>query len=337
MSTLSYRKIFDPKEVDRDPATEAGAEPTDEQLYVFANDTDKDTTGEQMVLAINAAIVTQRPLLIYGPPGSGKSSLAPNIARILGIPFHSHVVTSRTEVRDLLWRFDAVRRLSDARAGGGDDRVGIRRTRGGLRDDKEYIQRGVLWDAFDTLTSPPRQGNTDAPSDKPSSVVLLDEIDKADPDLPNGLLVPLGSHSFPGPNGRIIRPAANPPLVVITSNNERELSAPFLRRCITLTLKEPTEEHLIKVAKARFKKSKVTEDKKTVMLKDEKSDLDIYEQVAHFVVNVATTAETQGLRQPSTAEYLDAVRSCKRLGIVPEGDAWKLLSHAVLIKSDTRA
>lgn len=335
MSTLSYRKVFDPDEVDRDPAAEAGAEPTDEQLYVFANDNDKDMTGEQIVLAINAAIVTQRPLLIYGPPGSGKSSLAPNIARILGIPFHSHVVTSRTEVRDLLWRFDAVRRLSDARAGGGDDRVGIRRTRGGVRDDKNYIERGVLWNAFDTPLSPPRQGDTEEPSDEPSSVVLLDEIDKADPDLPNGLLVPLGSHSFPGPNGRIIKPAANPPLVVITSNNERELSAPFLRRCITLTLKEPTEDHLIKVAQARFKKFKMPADKKSV-IEDEESDLVLYAKVAHFVVNVSKMAENQGLRQPSTAEYLDAVRSCKRLGIVPEGDAWKLLSHAVLIKSDTR-
>lgn len=331
MSTLSYRKVFDPHEVDRDPAVEEGAEPSDEQLYVFANDNDEDTTGEQMVLAINAAMVTQRPLLIYGPPGSGKSSLAPNIARILDIPFHSCVVTSRTEVRDLLWRFDAVRRLSDARAGGGDDRIGIRRTRGGVRDDKEYIERGVLWDAFDTPLSPPGQGNTDAPS----SVVLLDEIDKADPDLPNGLLVPLGSHSFPGPNGRIIKPAANPPLVVITSNNERELSAPFLRRCITLTLKEPTEDHLIKVAQARFKKSEVPEDKKSV-IEDEKSDLDLYAKVAHFVVNVSKMAENQGLRQPSTAEYLDAVRSCKQLGIVPEGEAWTLLSRAVLIKSDTR-
>jgi MoxR-like ATPase len=327
MNTLSYRKVFDPREVDRDPAMEAGAEPTDEQLYVFANDNDKDTTGEQMVLAINAAIVTQRPLLIYGPPGSGKSSLAPNIARILGIPFHSHVVTSRTEVRDLLWRFDAVRRLSDARAGGGNDRVGSRRTGGGVRDDKEYIERGVLWDAFDTPRSG-RQGNTDARSDEPSSVVLLDEIDKADPDLPNGLLVPLGSHSFPGPNGRMIKPAANPPLVVITSNNERELSAPFLRRCITLTLKEPTEDHLVKVAKARFEKSGVPED--------EKSDLDLYGKIAYFVVNVSKTAEKHGLRQPSTAEYLDAVRSCKRLGILPEGDAWMLLSRAVLIKSDAR-
>lgn len=302
MSMLSYRKIFDPADVDVDPELAADTEPMDDQIYVFGNDHDEDTAVNQIVLAINAAIVTRRPLLVYGPPGSGKSSLASNIARVLGIPFHERVIDSRTEVRDLLWRFDAVRRLSDSRL------------EGGVKEDRHYIEQGVLWDAF-ASRHPREQENID----EPSCVVLLDEIDKADPDLPNGLLGPLGSFSFRGPGaGEWIKPNGNPPLVVITSNNERELSRPFLRRCIALTLQPPTKSHLVKVAAARFGDSNV----------------EVHRKIADFVVDAVREAEDRRLPAPSTAEYLDAVRSCERLGIPTEGLLWDVLARVVLKKSE---
>jgi MoxR-like ATPase len=306
MSGFSYNKVFDPADIDVDPEADVKKGLADDQIYVFANDYEGDETGDQIVLAINAAIVTHRPLLVYGPPGSGKSSLAPNIARRLGIPFHSRVIDSRTEVQDLLWRFDAVRRLSDAHAA-----VGV-------KNDKHYIERGVLWDAF---TASQRDA-----TGKPSCVVLLDEIDKADPDLPNGLLGPLGSLSFPSPDGGPIQPAGNPPLVVITSNNERELSRPFLRRCIVLTLRPPTQAHLVKVAKARFGANK-----------PEKSDaIERYERIADFVVTVSKNAQDRRQAPPSTAEYLDAVRACERLNISLDDPAWAVLSRVVLTKPDLR-
>lgn len=156
---------------------------------------------DEVVLAVNVALKTGRPLLLFGPPGSGKSTLAPNVARILGWEYYAHVVTARTEPEDLLWRFDALKRLNDAQAKQLVDDMG------------HYYTKGPLWRAFA------------APGGK-RSVVLIDEIDKADPDLPNSLLGPLGSLSFPVPwddEQSVSVPPERAPFVVITTNDEREL------------------------------------------------------------------------------------------------------------------
>ncbi len=288
MQNLDYRRIFDPAEVDL--AALPGSdqrERSDADVYVFDD--------QAVVLAVNAALVTGRPLLVLGPPGSGKSSLAANVARIMSVPLFTTVITGRSEARDLLWRYDAVRRLSDAQA------------QRPLRDEAAYSEPGVLWQAF--AASPPPGAAHDT-----SSVVLLDEIDKAEPDLPNALLVPLGSLEFVGPDGTKVRPTAGRPLVIITSNGERELSRPFTRRCIMVSLQHPDKDHLVRVAFARFGAEHV----------------ELYAELAQLTV---VTGHPSGTDVPSTAEYLDAVQACLRLGVTPDSPEWQLLSRAVLSKT----
>lgn len=286
MNRLNYKKLFNPQEVET-PVTGTGldTEPRDEHVYIFDD--------EELVLAINVALAAERPLLVYGPPGSGKSSLAPNIGRLLGLDVHSVAITSRTEARDLLWTFDAVRRLSDAQ------------TVGQLATYGSYCEPGVLWKSFISSKAVKLGAKRNI-----GSVVLLDEIDKADPDLPDGLLVPLGSLKFEGPEGQIITPKTGPPLVIVTSNRARELSRPFLRRCVTATLSAPSQDHLIKVAEAR--------------LGPQRSAL--YRRLAELM----TDDLEQGVEGPSTAEFLDAVRACIRLNIELAGQEARSLVRAIL-------
>lgn len=271
---MAYQHLFRP-EPPGDP--EGGVEPSDGEVYVF---------DDKVVLAVNVALVTGRTLLVRGAAGSGKSALAPNIARELGRPFVTQVVTSRTEAEDLLWHFDAVGRLSDASTGHA----------GPARD---YYRKRVLWEAFS--------------SDQPS-VVLIDEIDKADPDLPNGLLAPLGSFAFAGPDGELVEASEQArPLVVVTTNNERALPRPFLRRCVVVSLEPPSKEHLLTVARAHFG---------TLV------HAELVEAVADQVL-----AEQNGPDAPSTAEFLDAVRACHRLEIGPDSPEWLQLTSATLVKT----
>ena len=167
---------FDPHAVEAAVPPDDPLAPRDRDVYVF-------DTDERIVLAVNVAMSIRRPLLIYGPPGCGKSSLAPNVARILRRRYYEEVISSRTEAQDLLWIFDAVRRLRDAQAN---------RELGG---DSAYTEPGAIWWAFDRRSAL-EQGGTEQAQDpavdlKAPAVVLLDEIDKADPDLPNNLLLPL--------------------------------------------------------------------------------------------------------------------------------------------------
>ena len=131
--------------------------------------------------------------------------------------------------------------------------------------------------------------------------MLIDEIDKADPDLPNGLLAPLGSFTFTSPTGEVITAGPDQlPLVVITSNDERELPRPFLRRCVVLTLKRPSRQHLLKVATAHFGPD---------------FDPAIVDAVADQVLAEQANADNRGYPPPSTAEFLDTLRACRRLEI----------------------
>ncbi|MFJ2932229.1 AAA family ATPase [Streptomyces sp. NPDC087219] len=283
---LTYEKEFDPARVEGDDSRSADTPyATDGEVYVFDD--------EHVVLAVNVALKTGRPLLLFGPPGSGKSSLAPNVARVLGWDFHLHVVTARTEPEDLLWRFDALRRLSDAQA-----------TR--LDAINTYYAKGPLWHAF-------------AAENDVRSVVLIDEIDKADPDLPNSLLGPLGSLSFPVPwddGGNIsVRPGLEP-LVVITSNDERELPRPFLRRCVVFELGAPSREHLLKVAASHL---------------GDEHDEGLAGQVADSILAARERLVDSGAG-PSTAEFLDAVKACLQLGVAPGTEEWEKLRAITLYK-----
>ena len=188
--------------------------------------------SQRQVDALTLAWAAERPLLVRGEAGTGKSQIARAAAYAIGRfadkPLESddprikvQVVTPRFEATDLLWRIDAVARLADAQRGDELDET-----------NERYCQRGKMWDAFDAT-------NADATC---RPVLLIDEIDKADVDVPNALLEVLGNRSFEGPPPRrnVIRAHdGQMPLVVVTTNEERELPAPFVRRCVVLNLNPP--------------------------------------------------------------------------------------------------
>lgn len=306
----------------------AAADPRDGLVYV---------TSPELDLAVDVALATGRPLLLRGHPGSGKSSLAPYIARVRGWRYYEHVVTSRTQTTDLLWSFDAVRRLADAQV------LGI----GAELDDHRYVVPGVLWWAFAPESAarrgrdlplpegfrlaqvPLQQINRDRSA--ASAVVLIDEIDKADPDVPNGLLIPLGSSEFTVTDTGTFISAQDPEseprpqrLIVITTNEERELPQAFLRRCVVANLPDPPTEDLLAIAGAHLSHAKISfeaaQERLARLLADE-------------LIAAREKAAFSAGRAPSTAEYLDALRACLGLGIVPGEDArWELVRKLTLVK-----
>ncbi len=215
--------------------------------------------------AINAALAIGRPLLVRGDPGTGKSQLARAAARALGRRFRAHVVDGSTETRDLLWRGDAVERLALAQVLGALKEVTEAQALARL-ELQRFIEPGPLWWGFDwegaafqrelrcyraDATARPDPGR--ARSTNEACVVLIDEIDKADATVPNGLLDALGNGSFDVDGvGSVMMDRACPPLVVITTNEERALPDAFLRRCLVLRLALPVERQaLIDVLVAR--------------------------------------------------------------------------------------
>jgi MoxR-like ATPase len=298
-----------------------------------------DFTAETQ-LAVEVALTTGRPLLVRGDPGSGKSSLAAYVARNLKRRYYEHVVTSATQAKDLLWTFDLVRRLSHAQLNEKEPLV-----------DYDYVEPGVLWWVFDResakLRGAPAAGAlrrskaAEEPNakvnnrrDPDCAVVLIDELDKADPDVPNGLLVPLGSMSFrvAETGTEVARPRApDDPgalsnlLVVITTNEERDLPPAFVRRCVVHRLNPPSRERLVRIALAHLRGTGRENDPTTRAL---------LERLAQRVDALRDSAERQSVRAPSTAEYLDAVRACLTLEIGVGSRAFELLERATLWKDD---
>ncbi|MGI9597685.1 MAG: AAA family ATPase [Acidimicrobiales bacterium] len=233
----SYSKIFDPPLVEA--ADEAATKGTNRYRYT-----------ERAILVVNAALVTGRPVLVHGLSGTGKSSLARDVASVLGRRLESHVITGNTTVEDLKWQIDHVQRLALAHGQGTADELAL----------ANFVAPGALWWAFEPESAQiqhRRVFGTDRPSTDTGrrTVLLLDEIDKADPDLANALLEPLeeGTFTVPHLNDRVIsRSAANDgpasPLIFVTTNQERRLPDAFLRRCLDLGLDYPSRSGMLAIA-----------------------------------------------------------------------------------------
>ena len=211
---------------------------------------------ERDVHAIQAAYAARRPLLVRGEPGVGKSQLAKAAAVATGYAFVQKVVNIRTEPQDLLWTDDPIARLADAQlinAASGYMTAGrlAKDLRKKISNRTSYFEPGVFWWAFD-WNSAKRQAEEpeQAKGCKPSNgvVVLIDEIDKAETDLPNGLLEVLGARSFMPDffDKPISAPDDRWPMVVITTNEERELPAAFMRRCVVLNVALPKDPERLK-------------------------------------------------------------------------------------------
>jgi MoxR-like ATPase len=181
---------------------------------------------EDLTLAVNAAITLQRPLLVKGEPGTGKTMLAVQVAKSLGVPLLEWHIKSTTKAQQGLYEYDAVSRLRDSQLG--DAKV---------HDINNYIVKGMLWQAFT--------------QDKPC-VLLIDEVDKADIEFPNDLLRELDRMEFYVYETRELVKAKQRPIVFITSNNEKELPDAFLRRCFFHYIRFPDKETMEKIVHVHY-------------------------------------------------------------------------------------
>jgi len=206
------------------------------ELEMQFTGTERYVATDDLQMAVNAAVTLQRPLLIKGEPGTGKTMLAEEVARALGKPLIAWHIKSTTKAQQGLYEYDAVSRLRDSQLGG--DKV---------HDIGNYIKRGKLWEAF---TAPEQV------------VLLIDEVDKADIEFPNDLLLELDRMEFHvyETGERVV--AKQRPIVIITSNNEKELPDAFLRRCFFHFISFPDRETMLRIVDVHFpgiKKSLVDE------------------------------------------------------------------------------
>ncbi|MCW5773791.1 MAG: MoxR family ATPase [Rhodospirillaceae bacterium] len=188
--------------------------------------TDNYVATDDLMVAVNASIALQRPLLVKGEPGTGKTVLAHEVAKALGRPILEWHIKSTTKAQQGLYEYDAVARLRDSQLG--DPRV---------HEIKNYIIRGKLWEAFAAETPP---------------VLLIDEIDKADIEFPNDLLLELDRMEFHVYETRETVKAQHRPIVFITSNNEKELPDAFLRRCFFHYIRFPDADTMTRIVEVHF-------------------------------------------------------------------------------------
>lgn len=262
---------------------------------------------------LKTALAARRPVLLRGDPGTGKSQLAHAAAVALKRLFVYEVVNAHTEGQDLLWKFDAVGRLAEAQALQGSESEARRKE---LLDTKRYISPGVLWWALCWKTASETYQNSQYQltcPEKPvgweqasGSVILIDEIDKANAELPNSLLEILGNNAIDIPwLGQTIGGYDSvPPLVIITTNEERELPAAFVRRCLVLNLNLPKNDEvlvnlLMKRGELHF---------------GNQCGADIRLLAAKQLVRDRNLAKDKGVTPPGQAEYLDMLRALSVLG-----------------------
>lgn len=236
--------------------------------------TENYVATEELMLAVNAAVVLGRPLLVKGEPGTGKTQLAEEVARSLQRPLYRWHIKSTTKAQQGLYEYDAVSRLRDSQLG--DAKV---------QDIGNYIVKGRMWEAFESDVQP---------------VLLVDEIDKADIEFPNDLLHELDRMEFYVYETRQWIKATHRPIIIITSNNEKELPDAFLRRCFFHYIRFPdaaTMERIVGVHYPALKKELLSEALR-----------------AFFKVR-----ETPGLKKkPSTSELLDWIKLLLAEDIPPE-------------------
>ena len=258
--------------------------------------TDNYVATEDLKVAVNAAIALQRPLLIKGEPGTGKTVLAEEIAKALGSELITWHIKSTTKATMGLYEYDAVTRLRDSQLG--DERV---------KDVKNYIKKGKLWEAFEHKGRP---------------VLLIDEIDKADIEFPNDLLQELDRMEFYVYETNETIKAEIRPIVIITSNNEKELPDAFLRRCFFHYIRFPDRETMTQIVDVHFP--------------------DLQRNLLREALNVFyDIREVPGLKKkPSTSELLDWLKLLMVEDMSPESlrskDSKQLIPplHGALLKNE---
>ncbi len=258
--------------------------------------TERYIATDELMLAVKAAMLLSRPLLIKGEPGTGKTLLAAEIARSLAMPLYEWHVKSTTKAQQGLYEYDAVSRLRDSQLG--DARV---------REIGNYIVKGILWQAFECDVQP---------------VVLIDEIDKADIEFPNDLLRELDRMEFSVHETRETVRARHRPLIIITSNDEKELPDAFLRRCFFHYIRFPDAETMTRIVDVHFPGLK----------------RDLLQSALQTFFKVR---ETPGLKKrPSTSEFLDWIKLLIAEDIAPESlrgdDARSLIPplYGALLKNE---
>ncbi len=258
--------------------------------------TDQYIATDELMVAVNAAIVLARPLLIKGEPGTGKTQLAQEIARSLDRPLYEWHIKSTSKAQQGLYDYDAVSRLRDSQLG--DERV---------HDIRNYIVKGRLWEAFESAVQP---------------VLLIDEIDKADIEFPNDLLRELDRMEFYVYETRELVQARHRPIIIITSNNEKELPDAFLRRCFFHYIRFPDEATMRAIVGVHFPELK-------------------RELLAEALTVFFDVRATAGLKKkPSTSELLDWIKLLVAEDIAPEAlrssDAKKVIPvlHGALLKNE---